>query len=112
MLPIFAQQAAPAPGQGPGGLVSFLPFILIIAIFYFMMIRPQQRKEKERKKQIEELRAGARILFAGGLIGRITEARESTFKVEVADGVEIEIARGAVIRPLKDGEAVSVDETR
>ena len=109
-FPIFAQQAAPAPGQG--GLGMFLPFILIIAIFYFMMIRPQQRREKERKKQIEELRAGARILFAGGLIGRITEARESTFKVEVADGVEIEIARGAVIRPLKDGEAVSVDDAR
>ena len=113
-FPIFAQQAAPAPGQAPGmgGIASFLPFILIIAIFYFMMIRPQQRKEKERKKQIEELRAGARILFAGGIIGRITEAREATFKVEVADGVEIEIARGAVIRPLKDGEAVSVDEAR
>ncbi len=112
-LPIFAQQAAPgAPGPGAAGFGTFLPFILIIAIFYFMMIRPQQRKEKERKKQIEELRAGARILFAGGLIGRITEARESTFKVEVADGVEIEIARGAVIRPLKDGEAVSVDDAR
>ena len=108
ILPIFAQQAAPAQG----GLGMFLPFILIIAIFYFMMIRPQQRKEKERKKQIEELRAGARILFAGGLIGRITEARETTFKVEVANGVEIEIARGAVIRPLKDGEAVSVDDAR
>ena len=108
MLPIFAQQPAPAPG----GFVSFLPFILIIAIFYFMMIRPQQRKEKERKKQIEELRAGARILFAGGIIGRIVEARETTFKVEVADGVAIEIARGAVIRPLKDGEAVSVDDAR
>ena len=107
---IFAQQAAPAQGQG--GLGMLLPFVLIIAIFYFMMIRPQQRREKERKKQIEELRAGARILFAGGLIGRITEARESTFKVEVADGVEIEIARGAVIRPLKDGEAVSVDDAR
>ena len=104
-----APAAAPAQQSGFGMMV---PMLLILAIFYFMMIRPQQRKEKERRKQIEELRAGARILFAGGLIGRITEARESTFKVEVADGVEIEIARGAVIRPLKDGEAVSVDETR
>ena len=114
MFPIIAQQAAPAtaPGQAQNGFGMFLPFILIIAIFYFMMIRPQQRKEKERKKQIEELRAGARILFAGGLIGRITEAREATFKVEVAEGVVIEIARGAVLRPLKDGEAVSVDDAR
>lgn len=110
MFSIVAQQTAPAPGAG--GLGAFLPFLLIIAIFYFMMIRPQQRKEKERKRQIEELRAGARILFAGGLIGRITEARESIFKVEIADGVEVEIARGAVIRPLKDGEVASLDEAR
>ena len=109
-LPIVAQQAAPAPGAG--GIGAFLPFLLIIAIFYFMMIRPQQRKEKERKKQIEELRAGARILFAGGLIGTIRESRETTFRVEIAPGVEVEIARGAVIRPLKDGEAVALDDAR
>ena len=107
-----AAPTAPAGAQQQSGFGMMVPMLLILAIFYFMMIRPQQRKEKERKKQIEELRAGARILFAGGLIGRITEARESTFKVEVADGVEIEIARGAVIRPLKDGEAVSVDDAR
>ena len=107
-----AAAATPQPKQQSGGMGMLVPMLLILAIFYFMMIRPQQRKEKERKKQIEELRAGSRILFAGGIIGRITEAREATFKVEVADGVEIEIARGAVIRPLKDGEAVSVDDAR
>ncbi len=104
--------AAPPPVGGMGSLGSFLPFLLIIAIFYFLMIRPQQRKEKERRKQIEELRAGARILFAGGLIGTIVEARESTFLVEVANGVNVEIARGAVIRPLKEGETASVEEVR
>ena len=90
----------------------FWPMLIIFAIFYFMMIRPQQRKEKERKKQIEELRAGARILFAGGLIGTIRESRETTFRVEIAPGVEVEIAPGAVIRPLKDGEAVALDDAR
>ncbi len=110
-LPFLADGAAAGPQQGLG-IGGLLPFVLIIAIFYFMMIRPQQRKEKERKKQIEELRAGARILFAGGIIGTITEAREATFLVEVADGVVIEIARGAVIRPLREGETASVDEAR
>jgi preprotein translocase subunit YajC len=106
-LPILAAQAA----QGfPIG--QFLPFILIFAIFYFMMIRPQQRKDKERRKQIEELRAGARIIFAGGVLGTIVEAKQATFRVEIAQGVVIEVARGAVNRMLKDGEAASLEEPR
>ena len=60
------------------------------------MIRPQQRKEKERRKMIEELRAGAKIVFAGGLMGTIQEATEKTFKVEIAPGTVIEIARSCV----------------
>ena len=94
LLPLLADGAPAAPG--PGGLGMFLPFILIIAIFYFMMIRPQQRKEKERRKMIEELRAGAKIVFAGGLMGTIAEAAEKTFKVEIASGTIIEISRSCV----------------
>ncbi len=109
----FADAAAPAAAQPQsGGMGMLVPMLLIFAIFYFMMIRPQQRKEKERKKEIEALRAGARILFAGGLIGTIVEAKESTFRVEISDGVVIEIARGAVLRTLKDGEVASLDDAR
>ena len=87
--------AAPAAAQ-PGGMSMMIPMLLILAIFYFMMIRPQQRKEKERRKMIEELRAGAKIVFAGGLMGTIQEATEKTFKVEIASGTVIEIARSCV----------------
>jgi len=73
-----------------------VPMLLILAIFYFMMIRPQQRKEKERRQMIEELRAGAKIVFAGGLMGTIVEATEKTFKVQIASGVEMEILRSSV----------------
>ena len=89
--------AAPAAAQPAGGGMSMMiPMLLILAIFYFMMIRPQQRKEKERRKMIEELRAGAKIVFAGGLMGTIQEATEKTFKVEIAPGTVIEIARSSV----------------
>ena len=89
--------AAPAAAQpAPGGMSMMVPMLLIMAIFYFMMIRPQQRKEKERRKMIDELRAGAKIIFAGGLMGTIVEAREQTFKVAIASGVEIEISRSCV----------------
>ena len=102
-LLLLAQAATDAPPQQPGGgLAAFLPMILIIAIFYFLMIRPQQRREKERQAQVSALRAGARILFCGGMIGTIEEVKETTFLVEIAKGTVVEIARGAVERPLPE----------
>jgi len=107
---ILAQAEGAAPAQGAGGLLggmgSFLPIVLMIGIFYFLMIRPQQRKEKERMKMISELRAGQRVMFAGGIAGTVVEAREHTFMIEVSPGVKIEVARGAVSRVLADGESV------
>ena len=94
--PAAAPDAAPAAAPQSGGMGMMVPMLLILAIFYFMMIRPQQRKEKERQKMIEELRAGAKIVFAGGLIGVIQEATEKTFKVEIAPGVAVEVARASV----------------
>ena len=97
---IMLCDAAPAaPAQTPAaanGMGMMIPMLLILAIFYFMMIRPQQRKEKERRQMIEELRAGAKIVFAGGIIGTIIEATEKTFKVETASGTEMEILRSCV----------------
>ena len=95
MLCDAAPDAANAQPAG-GGMGMLVPMLLILAIFYFMMIRPQQRKEKERRKMIEELRAGAKITFAGGLMGTIVSATEKTFKVAIASGVEIEISRACV----------------
>jgi preprotein translocase subunit YajC len=83
--------AAQPPFQWGGLLMP----ILLIAIFYFMFIRPQQRKEKERRKMIDELRAGAKIIFAGGIIGTIVEANEKSFIVETTDG-RMEVLRACV----------------
>jgi len=108
-MPTILAQAAPAGGAG-GGLMNmnFMVMMLImVGIFYFMMIRPQQRKEKERQKMIAELRAGQRVLFAGGLLGTVSEAKTYTFIIEIASGVRVEVARGAVTRVLKEGETVA-----
>ena len=100
---ILCDAAAPAANpQAAGGMGMWIPMLLILGIFYFMMIRPQQRKEKERRKMIEELRAGAKIVFAGGLMGTIQEATEKTFKVEIASGAVIEIARSCVTGVVAD----------
>ncbi len=101
----FADAAAPAAAQPQsGGMGMLVPMLLIFAIFYFMMIRPQQRKEKERRKMIQEMRAGTKVVFAGGLIGKIVEAREHTFMIEIAGDVVIEVARNAVQGVAEDGK--------
>ena len=95
---------APAQQQQGGGFSMFIPMLIIFAIFYFMMIKPQQRKEKERRKMIQEMRAGTKVVFAGGLIGKIVEAKERTFMIEIAGDVVIEVARNAV-------QGLAADET-
>ena len=94
MVTVLAQ-AAQQPQAG-GGMGMLIPMILVFGIFYFMMIRPQQRKEKERMKMISELRAGQRVMFAGGFVGTIAEVTQGTFKIEIAPKVIVEVARGAV----------------
>ncbi len=81
-----------------------VPMILIFAIFYFLMIRPQQRKEKERQKAVDALRVGQRIIFAGGLIAKVAEVKQNTFIVETVSGAKLEIAKGCVSRALADDE--------
>jgi preprotein translocase subunit YajC len=103
-LIIFAQ----APQQGGMGAM-LIPMALVFGIFYFMMIRPQQRKEKERQRMIAELRAGQRIAFAGGLTGTIAEAKEATFMVEIAPKVVIEIARSSVSQVLTEDGTIEVE---
>ena len=89
-----APQPQPQQQGSPWG--SFMLPVVLIALFYFMFLRPQQRREKERRKMIEELRAGAKVVFAGGFIGTIVEAKEKTFKIEIAGDVVVEVARAAV----------------
>ena len=89
----FLANAAAQQGSPWAGLM--MP-VLLIAIFYFMFLRPQQRKEKERRKMIDELRAGAKVVFAGGIIGTIQEASEKTFVIETASGATMEVLRSAV----------------
>ena len=99
-------------GGGKGGMAGMMvPMLIIFAIFYFMLIRPQQRKEKDRRAMIEALKSGQRVLFGGGIIGTIDSVKEDSFMISVADGVKMEAARGAVSKVLQDGEKAEV-ETR
>ena len=102
MMECFMLADAGQQGSPWGGLL--LPVVLI-ALFYFMFIKPQQRKEKERRKMIDELKAGASIVFAGGIVGTIVEADERTFLVETDGGSRMRVLRGCVQGLASDGSA-------
>jgi len=95
-----------APGggaEGGGALMSFLPLVAIIAIFYFLIIRPQSRKQKETQRMISALRKGDRIITIGGVHGVITNVKENTVIVKVDENVKLEFNRGAIATVVSQG---------
>lgn len=84
-------------GQQQGGIMSFLPLVAIVVVFYFFMIRPQMKKAKDQKKYIESLKKGDKILTIGGIYGKIVEVKEdATIIMEVEDGSKMRISKNAV----------------
>ncbi len=92
----YAMGAGGAGGEGGGGFSTFIPLILMFVIFYFLLIRPQQKKTKEHRQMVSSLKKGDRIITSGGLHGRITGLSDATLTVEIADKVRVKVARGNV----------------
>src|SRR5215472_15729487 len=82
--------------QGGGALVSFVPMILIIGVFYVLLIRPQQQRQRKLQETIAQLKTGDRIVTTGGVIGIITSVKETSFFIRSADESILEIARSSV----------------
>tara|TARA_B100000700_G_scaffold259200_1_gene293894 strand:+ start:6128 stop:6550 length:423 start_codon:yes stop_codon:yes gene_type:complete len=96
--PAWAQGAG---GGGLGGMEQLLPLVLIFVVFYFLLIRPQQKKAKAHRELLGNLRRGDRIVTNGGLIGLITRVpNETELIVEVADGVKVRVLRGMITESL------------
>jgi preprotein translocase subunit YajC len=96
-----AQAAAAAP-QGPG-MLNFIILPLMIVVFYFLLIRPQQKRAKEHQALLSRLAAGDEVITAGGLLGRITEVSDSFITVEIADGVRIKVQRQQITQLVPKG---------
>lgn len=93
----LAQQPRPTPtGGGINSLLGFLPIILIFVVLYFLMILPQQRRHKKHQQMLTALKRGDRIVISSGIHGIITNVKESTFTVKVAEGTELEVDKGSV----------------
>jgi preprotein translocase subunit YajC len=93
----------PSPeGQNP--LVTFLPLILVFVIFYFFMIRPQVRKQKELTTYRSSLKKGDKIITTGGIYGRVTDVKDNTVTVDVGDNILLKIDKSAVLKDAGDIE--------
>lgn len=101
----YAQTAPAASGAESmfGNLGSMLPLVLMFVVLYFVMIRPQMKRQKEQKAMIDALAKGDEVVIAGGVLGRIARLGESFLHVEVANGVELQVQRSAVLQVLPKG---------
>jgi preprotein translocase subunit YajC len=95
-------QAAPAGEQGDP-LMGFLPLILIFVVFYFLLIRPQSKRQKEHKKMLEALQKGDEIVTNGGLFGVVSDLGSNFVLLNVAEGIEVKVQRQAVAATLPKG---------
>jgi preprotein translocase subunit YajC len=101
-----------AAGQG-GGFSAFVPLILMFVIFYFLLIRPQQKKQKEHRLMISNLKNGDRIITSGGVYGHITSAGDDVLTVEIADRVRIKVNRSNVsvlLQPSSQAQPAKIEK--
>jgi preprotein translocase subunit YajC len=98
-------QGAPAQSDP---LLSMLPLLLVFVVFYFFLIRPQTKRQKEHKEMVSKLAAGDEVVTGGGVLGKVTEVGEQFVEVEIADGVRIKIQRHTIGAVMPKGTIKSV----
>lgn len=107
MISVAYAQAAPAAGAtglfGGEGLMGFLPMIAMFAVLWFVMIRPQQKRQKELKAMVDALKTGDEVITAGGILGKVTKVTDQYVVVEVTASTEITMQRNAVSQVLPKG---------
>jgi preprotein translocase subunit YajC len=96
-------------GGSGGGIMSFLPLIGIIVVFYFFMIRPQMKKQKDAKKFVENIKKGDKIATIGGILAKIVEVNDNSYTIEVEGGNKLKILKSAV--SMENSAALNKEET-
>ena len=106
MHPVFFAQA-PAASPAGGGIAAFVPFIFIFVIMYFVLLRPQMKRQKEQQRLTSSLKTGDRVVTNAGIHGLISNVKETTVIVKVADNVKIEMEKSAISNVLKSAEGAA-----
>jgi len=104
--PAFAQ--ASGSTSGDAGFIGLLPIVLMFVLLYFLMIRPQMKRQKEHRQMVESLQKGDEVVAAGGVLGRITKMGDNYLSLEIAPNIEISVQKSAVQTLLPKGTIKSV----
>jgi preprotein translocase subunit YajC len=104
MFALFLAQA-PAPASPGSGLLGLLPFVFIFVIMYYVMLRPQMRRQKEQARLVSALKTGDRVVTSSGIHGLISNVKDTTVIVKVADNVKLEMEKTAVTNVVKGSES-------
>lgn len=101
----FAQAAPAAAGGGDmmSTLTGMLPLVLMFVVLYFIMIRPQMKRQKEHRAMVEAIAKGDEVVVGGGMLGKVSRVAEQYLHVEIANGVEVQVQRSAVVQVLPKG---------
>ncbi len=102
----YADAGAPAPQDG--GIMQFLPLIALLAVFYFLILRPQQKRAKEHKSMMDALQKGDEVVTIGGILGKVTKVGEENVGVEIADNVVVQVQKAAIQNVLPKGTIKSL----
>ncbi len=96
-------QTAGAPPAGPSALGSLLPLIIMIVLFWFLLLRPQMKRQKEHKQMLEALGKGDEVVTNGGVLGRVVKVGDSVVELEVAEGLTVKVQKQAIAQMLPKG---------
>ena len=103
MHPLFAMMPADPTGAGPSPFSMLLPILGMLLIFYFLMIRPQQKRQKEVQKMLSGVKKGDRVLTASGLYGTVSGVKDDVLVLQIADNVKVEMVKSAVTGVVSQG---------
>jgi len=101
----YAEGAAAPQG---GGFMEFLPLVALLAVFYFLILRPQQKRAKEHKALVEALQKGDEVVTIGGIMGKVTKVSEDSAAIEIADNVIVQVQKAAIQNVLPKGTIKSI----
>ena len=107
VTPAFAQVTGAAPG-GAAAFAQFLPIVLIFVIFYFLLIRPQQKKMKAHRSMVDALRRGDQIVTAGGIVAKVSKVQDDGMvEVEIAEGIKVKVVKHTITQVLNKTETAA-----
>ncbi|MCE2944811.1 MAG: preprotein translocase subunit YajC [Lysobacteraceae bacterium] len=108
LIPAAHAQAAAGTAAAPNPWLQLVPLILLFVVFWFLLIRPQMKRQKEHRQMVDKLAKGDEVVTSGGIAGRIDDVGESFLTVEIADGTKVKLQKGAVSAVLPKGTLKSL----